>query len=88
VVKACLPDGQQKPFPLNCLSLMTVSGAKGSNVNFSQISALLGQQVRLTVSASAVTRPVNKIAERASKSAGEGCLRQAHLESSHDILPI
>lgn len=45
VVKACLPDGQQKPFPLNCLSLMTVSGAKGSNVNFSQISALLGQQV-------------------------------------------
>ena len=45
VVKVCLPDGQQKPFPLNCLSLMTVSGAKGSNVNFSQISALLGQQV-------------------------------------------
>ncbi|KAK9909518.1 hypothetical protein WJX75_003467 [Coccomyxa subellipsoidea] len=44
VVKVCLPDGQQKPFPLNCLSLMTVSGAKGSNVNFSQISALLGQQ--------------------------------------------
>lgn len=47
VVKVCLPDGQQKPFPANCLSLMTVSGAKGSNVNFSQISALLGQQARL-----------------------------------------
>ena len=45
VVKVCLPDGQCKPFPVNCLSLMTVSGAKGSNVNFSQISALLGQQV-------------------------------------------
>ncbi|CAL8467924.1 g7462 [Coccomyxa elongata] len=44
VVKVCLPDGQCKPFPVNCLSLMTVSGAKGSNVNFSQISALLGQQ--------------------------------------------
>lgn len=31
-------------FPRNCLSLMTVSGAKGSLVNFSQISCLLGQQ--------------------------------------------
>ena len=47
IVKVCLPDGQAKPFPLNCLGLMTTSGAKGSNVNFSQISALLGQQVRL-----------------------------------------
>jgi DNA-directed RNA polymerase I subunit RPA1 len=46
VVKACLPEGQAKPFPGNCLSLMTVSGAKGSTVNFSQISALLGQQAR------------------------------------------
>lgn len=46
VVKVCLPEGQQKPFPANCLSLMTVSGAKGSNVNFSQISCLLGQQAR------------------------------------------
>ncbi|KAK9845826.1 hypothetical protein WJX81_003612 [Elliptochloris bilobata] len=44
VVKACLPRGQAKPFPVNCLSLMTVTGAKGSGVNFSQISALLGQQ--------------------------------------------
>ncbi len=33
-----------QPFPTNCLSLMTVSGAKGSLVNFSQISCLLGQQ--------------------------------------------
>lgn len=31
-------------FPRNCLSLMTVTGAKGSMVNFSQISCLLGQQ--------------------------------------------
>ena len=46
VVKACLPRGQAKPFPDNCLSLMTVTGAKGSSVNFSQISALLGQQAR------------------------------------------
>ena len=35
-----------KPFPRNCLSMMTVTGAKGSQVNFSQISCLLGQQVR------------------------------------------
>ncbi len=47
VVGVCLPNGQQKPFPANCLSLMTVSGAKGSAVNFSQISCLLGQQVCL-----------------------------------------
>jgi hypothetical protein len=35
---------QVKPFPANCMSLMTVSGAKGSLVNFSQIAVLLGQQ--------------------------------------------
>jgi DNA-directed RNA polymerase I subunit RPA1 len=33
-----------KQFPKNNLALMTTSGAKGSNVNFSQISSLLGQQ--------------------------------------------
>lgn len=33
-----------KPFPENTMTLMTVSGAKGSMVNFSQISCLLGQQ--------------------------------------------
>ncbi|GAX74019.1 hypothetical protein CEUSTIGMA_g1469.t1 [Chlamydomonas eustigma] len=44
VVGTCLPSGQAKAFPHNCLSLMTVTGAKGSMVNFSQISCLLGQQ--------------------------------------------
>lgn len=44
VVKACLPDGQLKPFRHNMMALMTVTGAKGSVVNFSQISCLLGQQ--------------------------------------------
>jgi hypothetical protein len=44
-VQVCLPWGQVKPFPKNCLSMMTVTGAKGSQVNFSQISCLLGQQV-------------------------------------------
>ena len=43
-IACCLPDGQRTTFPINNLSLMTVSGAKGSMVNFSQISCLLGQQ--------------------------------------------
>ncbi|KAK3130817.1 hypothetical protein QOZ80_6BG0498400 [Eleusine coracana subsp. coracana] len=38
------PNGLQKPFPQNCLSLMTQSGAKGGLVNMTQISSLLGQQ--------------------------------------------
>ncbi len=44
VINACLPTGQRRAFPHNNMALMTVSGAKGSNVNFSQISCLLGQQ--------------------------------------------
>lgn len=44
VVKACLPDGQAKSFRHNMMALMTMTGAKGSVVNFSQISCLLGQQ--------------------------------------------
>jgi DNA-directed RNA polymerase I subunit RPA1 len=44
VVKACLPGGQAKQFRHNMMALMTMTGAKGSVVNFSQISCLLGQQ--------------------------------------------
>ena len=44
VVKACLPGGQAKTFRHNMMALMTMTGAKGSVVNFSQISCLLGQQ--------------------------------------------
>lgn len=40
----CLPAGLYKPFPWNNMQLMTGSGAKGSNVNATQISCLLGQQ--------------------------------------------
>merc|ERR1711988_1067171 len=44
IINHALPSGQIKAFPHNNLSLMTTSGAKGSTVNFSQISCLLGQQ--------------------------------------------
>ena len=44
IISVCLPSGQLIPFPRNNMSLMTASGAKGSIVNFSQISGLLGQQ--------------------------------------------
>ncbi|KAK1412905.1 hypothetical protein QVD17_34501 [Tagetes erecta] len=44
ISKKWLPKGLAKPFPQNCISLMTISGAKGSSVNFQQISFLLGQQ--------------------------------------------
>ncbi|EGC29348.1 RNA polymerase I, largest subunit [Dictyostelium purpureum] len=44
IIDTLIPGGQQKPFPKNNFSLMTVSGAKGSVVNFSQVSCLLGQQ--------------------------------------------
>ena len=44
VIKSCLPEGLQRPFPHNHMALMTSTGAKGSIVNFSQISGCLGQQ--------------------------------------------
>lgn len=59
VAQACLPAGQMKPFRKNCMALMTGTGAKGSQVNFSQISCLLGQQVgpRQSVDAHILTVP-------------------------------
>ncbi|KAJ3039738.1 hypothetical protein HK097_002758 [Rhizophlyctis rosea] len=44
IISTCIPDHLFKPFPANNMQMMTVSGAKGSNVNVSQISCLLGQQ--------------------------------------------
>lgn len=44
IVKNLIPNGLYKPFPDNGMQLMTVSGAKGSNVNVTQISCMLGQQ--------------------------------------------
>ncbi|KAK4517294.1 uncharacterized protein ATC70_000628 [Mucor velutinosus] len=44
ITTTCLPNGLVRPFPKNDMQMMTVSGAKGSNVNATQISCLLGQQ--------------------------------------------
>jgi len=43
-VSVCLPAGQARAFPRNQFALMTSTGAKGSKVNFSQITVMLGQQ--------------------------------------------
>ncbi|KAG0126699.1 hypothetical protein HOY82DRAFT_627085 [Tuber indicum] len=64
VIGQCLPSGLQKHFPRNNFQAMTVSGAKGSDVNASQISCLLGQQVlegrRVPVMVSGKTLPCFK----------------------------
>ena len=61
VIASCLPAGLVKPFPYNHMQAMTVSGAKGSDVNSSQISCLLGQQTlegrRVPVMVSGKTLP-------------------------------
>ena len=44
VIKVCLPNGLEVPFPKNNFSMMVLTGAKGSAVNQSQISCFLGQQ--------------------------------------------
>eukprot|EP00548_Thalassiothrix_antarctica_P002369 CAMPEP_0194143518 /NCGR_PEP_ID=MMETSP0152-20130528/12684_1 /TAXON_ID=1049557 /ORGANISM="Thalassiothrix antarctica, Strain L6-D1" /LENGTH=1793 /DNA_ID=CAMNT_0038842973 /DNA_START=122 /DNA_END=5503 /DNA_ORIENTATION=+ len=44
LIKVCLPDGLEVPFPDNTFSLMVNTGAKGSMVNQSQVSCALGQQ--------------------------------------------
>jgi DNA-directed RNA polymerase I subunit RPA1 len=44
IIGSCIPDNLFKPFPKNNMQVMTISGAKGSSVNVSQISCLLGQQ--------------------------------------------
>ncbi|CCH61247.1 hypothetical protein TBLA_0E01930 [Henningerozyma blattae CBS 6284] len=44
VVSTCVPGGTMKKFPYNSMQAMALSGAKGSNVNVSQIMCLLGQQ--------------------------------------------
>ncbi|KAJ2636893.1 hypothetical protein GGF40_002722 [Coemansia sp. RSA 1286] len=44
LISECLPARLHLPFPHNNMVVMTVSGAKGSNINLSQITCCLGQQ--------------------------------------------
>lgn len=61
VVSKCVPGGTEKRFPVNSMQSMALSGAKGSNVNVSQIMCLLGQQAlegrRVPVMVSGKTLP-------------------------------
>lgn len=61
VVSTCVPNGTMKKFPENSMQSMALSGAKGSNVNVSQIMCLLGQQAlegrRVPVMVSGKTLP-------------------------------
>ncbi|EHA48179.1 DNA-directed RNA polymerase I subunit RPA1 [Pyricularia oryzae 70-15] len=45
ITTACLPKGLEKQFPKNQMQAMTISGAKGGQVNANLISCNLGQQV-------------------------------------------
>ena len=73
-VKECLPNGLFKPFPHNNMQTMTISGAKGSNVNASQISCMLGQQSlegrRVPIMVSGKTLPSFKAFETAPRAGG------------------
>lgn len=44
MISSTVPSGLTKQFPSNALQLIIQSGAKGSMVNATQISTLLGQQ--------------------------------------------
>ncbi|EGG03566.1 uncharacterized protein MELLADRAFT_75289 [Melampsora larici-populina 98AG31] len=70
----CLPAGLYKPFPWNNMQMMTGSGAKGTTVNASQISCLLGQQAlegrRVPVMVSGKTLPSFKAFETAPRAGG------------------
>jgi len=44
IIDACIPAGQKHPVPNNSFSAMVQTGAKGSKVNHSMCSCLLGQQ--------------------------------------------
>ncbi|CUM67120.1 uncharacterized protein PRCAT00004809001 [Priceomyces carsonii] len=74
VVAKCVPDGTMKHFPYNSMQAMALSGAKGSNVNVSQIMCLLGQQAlegrRVPVMVSGKTLPSFKPFETDSRAGG------------------
>ena len=67
ITRICLPSGLEKPFPRNQMQAMTISGAKGTNVNVNLISCNLGQQVlegrRVPVMVSGKTLPAYRAFE-------------------------
>ena len=74
VINACIPGGLLRRFPENNMQMMTVSGAKGSAVNVSSISCLLGPQAlegrRVPVMVSGKTLPSFKPFETAARAGG------------------
>lgn len=74
VVSKVIPAGTEKKFPQNNMQSMALSGAKGSNVNVSQIMCMLGQQAlegrRVPVMVSGKTLPSFKPYETAAKAGG------------------
>ncbi|KAK9248661.1 hypothetical protein V1506DRAFT_528527 [Lipomyces tetrasporus] len=74
VVAKCIPDGTLKAFPKNSFMSMVLSGAKGSNVNLSQIMCMLGQQAlegrRVPVMISGKSLPSFKAFDTSAKSGG------------------
>lgn len=74
VVSKCIPEGTMKRFPYNSMQAMALSGAKGSNVNVSQIMCLLGQQAlegrRVPVMVSGKTLPSFKPYETDARAGG------------------
>lgn len=74
VVSKCIPAGTSKRFPQNNMQSMALSGAKGSNVNVSQIMCMLGQQAlegrRVPVMISGKTLPSFKPFESAPRAGG------------------
>lgn len=69
-----VPKHLVKPFPDNNMQTMTISGAKGSKVNATQISTLLGQQAlegrRVPTMVSGKTLPSFKAFETAARAGG------------------
>ncbi|KAI9101842.1 hypothetical protein DFS34DRAFT_683946 [Phlyctochytrium arcticum] len=74
IISTTVPDQLFKPFPQNNMQVMTISGAKGSNVNVSQISCLLGQQElegrRVPTMISGKTLPSFKAFDTAARAGG------------------
>ncbi|KAN0064843.1 hypothetical protein ACQY0O_001900 [Thecaphora frezii] len=74
LIDRCIPEFLYKKFPHNNMQMMTVSGAKGSMVNVSQISCLLGQQAlegrRVPVMVSGKTLPSFKPFDTSARAGG------------------